>query len=276
MRSLAPALMLVTGLLPAMAAAQTVVPVDESITPIQSIAPERGTLDEGWRTRGVSMFLPRPGQRASAPIGDVTGFTPRRGDLRLGITVTDTTTPFAAGAETLDIGVSYGRSFSDVGVTMESTLGIAQRQSGTLNRSADFLGGSDTLGFGAAVEIGRFTLGGSFDNEMGLTGDRDGGLATAWDVGVGYRDGPWGLSLSYSRSQAGGGDAIAPDLRTDFGSDATDQVTLGFNYRLADGVDVGAFGAYTGIDDLSGSDDLGGRDRDVEGFVIGSGVEIDF
>ncbi|MEM9783941.1 MAG: porin [Pseudomonadota bacterium] len=257
--------------------AQTIVPATEGggfSAQSSTVLPRE--RDPSWRSRGISMFVPDTGEETSVSVGDITGFTPRHGDLRVGITITDTATPFAPGSETLDIGVSYGRAFDDVELTMQSTMGLATRESAPLRLGETAPSSQNTLGFGASVAIGRFTLGGFLDSDLSLAEDTSSVAdATAWDVGVGYQDGPWGLSLSYSRNQLNARDAIAPDLTTEFGAERRDQVTLGFNYKLADGVDVGAFGSYVADDNRTDLDSLT-ADRDVQGFVIGSGVEIDF
>ncbi|MEM6974071.1 MAG: porin [Pseudomonadota bacterium] len=273
---------LLTGgciILPAVSYAQSTVILIDASQPAGTQQPAATSpFADGWHAPGVSMFLPGPATHAQTDLGGVTGFTPRNGSLQLDIAIGDTATAFNDGAETVDIGVSYGRSFDDVDLTMRSSLGMSRGDTSISGEVGSFGATDNTLGFGAVVGVGRFTLGASFDHDMALKGDGIGSAPlTAWDVGLGYEAGPWGLSLSYGRNQAGMGDTLTPEFGTGSGGERRDQVTLGFSYRLSDSVDVGAFGALVGSEDLSTGEGLGaGSDRDVQGFVIGSGVEIDF
>ena len=53
-----------------------------------------------------------------------------------------------------------------------------------------------------------------------------------------------------------------------------EQLLLGVSYALAEGVSLNGFGAYVDFDEQVG--DAGGAGDDVDGFVLGTGIKIEF
>ena len=159
----------------------------------------------------------------------------------------------------IDIGANYVNSFGDIDVAVSGRWGIAFN---------DEAGGDDpmVLGFGANLGYAGFTVGGSWA-EQNDAGAADG---TAWDAGISYETGPWGFSFTYFRGENVDNENVA------LGADEElQQFLLGVNYKLAQGVDLGAFGAYVDFDeDLNDVGEAGGND--VDGFIVGTGIKISF
>lgn len=173
-------------------------------------------------------------------------------------------------ANITDFGVNYVNKFGDFDIAASARYGVAFGD-GDSNPSV--------FGFGLNLGFAGVTVGGSWaeqNNSEGNNGlDRQDG--TAWDVGISYETGPWGVSFTYFNgenvnNEAAGrlganGLAVAND-------EQLQQFLLGATYKLAKGVTLLAFGAYVDFEEETG-DALGGGD-DVDGFVIGTGIKFVF
>ncbi|HSF96853.1 MAG TPA: porin [Thermohalobaculum sp.] len=105
--------------------------------------------------------------------------------------------------------------------------------------------------FGLNIGFGGVTVGGSYANY-----DETGSDRYVYDIGASYETGPWGFSATYLHSKQDDSDA------------KIDKFLLAVSYAVASGVKVGAFGAYEELDVKGGSD--------IDGFVIGTGVKLNF
>lgn len=197
-------------------------------------------------------------------------YTPRLGGMQLTLSYTDAERRDPGQQQPVDLGASYATRFDSLDVAVGGSLGIAGED------AVGVTDGARRFGLGARLGYHGFTVGGAY-----RTGGEVEGGATRfglvpegpqWDLGVEYSTGPWGFSLSYSRFDAA--PPVGDQATVAVEDDAADQVMLGLKYRLADGVDVGAFGAYVDPGASTGQGQENGSD--LSGFIVGSGVEIDF
>ncbi|MGF1447620.1 MAG: porin [Pikeienuella sp.] len=164
----------------------------------------------------------------------------------------------------VDFGLNYVQSFGGFDVALAGRYGIAFGD-GDSNPQA--------YAFGVNLGFAGVTVGGSFAEQNNSRGNFGGGTdiedGIAYDVGVSYETGPWGVSFTYFHGEN------VDDERVVAGADEElDQYLLGVNYALAKGVDLLAFGAYVDFQEDVG--DAGGQGDDVDGFVIGTGIKISF
>lgn len=200
-----------------------------------------------------------------------------------------------------DVGLNYVAEFGDVGVAVAGRWGIASLEgsaavAGSSGLVVDGTGATvvrattadvqatDTvvlapvdavaagqssnptiLGFGANVSYGGFTIGGSWA-EQNDTVLSDG---QAFDVGVSYATGPWAVSFTYQYGQN------VDDELANGSDEELQQFVAGVTYELAEGVAVGGFAAYVDFDEEFSDDGTAGGD-DVDGFIIGGGVALEF
>ena len=164
-----------------------------------------------------------------------------------------------------DFGANYVQDFGGVEVAIAGRYGIAQN---------DTVGGTnpELWGAGANVSVAGFTIGGSFA-EQNNAGVSDG---QAYDVGVSYSTGPWAMSLVYQYGTNADDEQANGALNVPAGSDEElQQFVAGVTYELAQGVAVGGFAAYVDFDeDVADSGAAGGDD--VDGFIIGGGIALEF
>lgn len=162
----------------------------------------------------------------------------------------------------VDVGANYVNSFGDLDVAVSGRYGIAF---GSDNP------GDEPVIYGGGINIGYagFTVGGSFaeQNDAGLQDGR------AFDAGVSYETGPWGISFTYFDGENVDNESLANGAA--FGNDEElQQYLLGVSYALAKGVKLNAFGAYVDFQEDTG--DAGGGGDDVDGFIVGTGIKISF
>ncbi len=203
-------------------------------------------------------------------------FTPRFAGVQLGVSYArdpdqDSNVQQDINGEALanivDFGVNYVQSFGPVDIAVAGGYGIAF---GDANKNPQV--------WNAGLNVGFFgvTIGGSFAEQNNSDGKEFIGSDTedgqAWDVGVSYETGPWGVSFTYFRGENVDDENSANPLGND---ETLDQFLLGVNYKLAKGVDLSAFGAYVDFDEDTSDDGTRGGD-DVDGFVIGTGIRIRF
>jgi predicted porin len=233
--------------------------------------------NQGGQNRGSDFFRATLGSTflendANNDAQRITYFTPRFAGFQVGVSYArdanqdsnaqincnDTTCNY------FDIGANYLNSFGgfDLGISGRWGIGVN-----------DVAGAQNPQVWGAGISLGfaGVTLGGSFaEQNNSSNGLRDG---ISYDAGVSYETGPWGFSFVYLHGEnvdnesATNGAALGNDEETDF-------FLLAARYKLAKGVAVGAFGGYAQLDEDTG--DAGGAGDDVDGFVIGTGIKINF
>jgi predicted porin len=158
-----------------------------------------------------------------------------------------------------DFGANYVQSFGDFDVAVSGRWGTGNDHSGD---DATIWSTGLNLGFGG------FTVGGSYA-EQNNNGHRFRN-GEAYDLGVSYETGPWGVSFTYQHGENQGNPD--PDGTLERGDEESDQYLVGLSYDLAKGVNVGAYGVYVDFDDAKG----GSANHSVDGFIIGTGFKIKF
>ncbi|MEM7527401.1 MAG: porin [Pseudomonadota bacterium] len=197
----------------------------------------------------------------------ITYFTPRIVGLQLGLSyardpLEDDNTQVDLNDDSLnnifDVGVNYVAEFDPVSVAVSGRWGIA---------FDDSPGGDNPqiYAFGANIGFAGVTIGGSF-SEQNNTALSDG---TSFDVGISYETGPWSASFTYMNGEN------LDDENALLGADEElDQYLVGVTYGLAEGVDIGVYGAYVDFEEEVG--DAGGGGDDVDGFIVGTGIAVAF
>jgi len=160
-----------------------------------------------------------------------------------------------------DVGVNYVNSFGGFDVAVSGRWGIANN---------DIPGGDnpEAFAFGANLGFSGVTVGYAFaENNDSGTADSQGHSA-----GISYETGPWGVSATYYL-----GDGVdVENVVLNPGADETYQaVMVGGSYALAQGVSTSLYGAYIEVDEDFGDGGAAGGD-DIEGFIIGTGLNLSF
>jgi predicted porin len=197
-------------------------------------------------------------------------FSPRFGGLQLGMSyardsrqVNDPVDNNAAITDIVDIAAKYSGSFSGVDLDGSAHYGIA---------SAPPSGGEDPEVWGAGLSLGfsGFSFGGSYAEQEG-TSKRDG---SAYDVGIGYANGPMSYSLTYFKGKnIDNENVIVGDV---YAYEELETIMLAAKYTVNANFSVGAFLANTefteDFDDAAAA--TGGED--VEGTVLGVTASFSF
>jgi outer membrane protein OmpU len=213
--------------------------------------------DEAFRGTLGSSFLENEGNNDAQRI---TYYTPRFAGFQVGASYardvkqdsSSATNTDPINSDFFDIGANYVNSFGDIDVALSGRYGIADGAKGESDPEVWLLGAN--LGFSG------FTIGGSY-GEQSKTEFSDGEV---WDLGVSYVTGPWGFSVSYINGTNDTNDLVIG------GDDELEQYLVAVNYKLAKGVAISAFGSY--VDYNQTRSNL----EDVDGFVIGTGVKLNF
>jgi outer membrane protein OmpU len=193
-----------------------------------------------------------------------TYFTPRFAGFQLGVSyardgLQDTNVQIDEDsgqiANIFDLGASYVQSFGDFDVAVSGRYG-----------TADTAGRADPDIWGAGINLGYagFKVGGSYaeQNDALL---RNG---EAYDVGVSYETGPWGFSATWFHGENIDDENPGTD-------EENDQYLLGVAYTLAKGVVLNGYGGYMEFDEKLSDGGTGSGD-DVDAFIIGTGIRVDF
>ncbi|MEM1298932.1 MAG: porin [Pseudomonadota bacterium] len=165
-----------------------------------------------------------------------------------------------ANCDYFDVAANYVNSFGDFDIAVSGRYGIA---------SASATGAEDpeVYGFGLNLGFAGVTIGGSFGEQNG-TAASDG---TVFDAGISYETGPWGFSFTYIHGENHDNDNAAVVIGGQSANDETlDSYLLAATYSLAKGVKLGAYGAYVDFDEENGTAE------DVDGFIIGTGIKLNF
>ncbi len=193
-------------------------------------------------------------------------FSPRFGGLQLGVSyardsgqtngpVNNNTTI----TDILDFAANYGGTFGGVDINASARYGTASAPGA----------GTDPEVWGAGLNIGfsGFTFGGSFAEQDG-TAARDG---NAYDVGIGYANGPMSYSLTYFR-----GKNIDNENAATMNYEELETIVLAAKYKFNSNFSVGAFIADTDFtEELDDAGNAGGGD-DVSGTVLGVSASFSF
>jgi predicted porin len=185
-------------------------------------------------------------------------FSPRFGGLQLGISyardagqVNGPVNNNATTTDFVDIAANYSGSFGGVDVNASARYGTA---------SAPGVGTDpEVWGAGLSVGFNGFTIGGSYAEQDG-TAARDG---RAYDVGIGYSNGPWAYSLTYF-------DGENIDNEVALSKEQLQTIMLAGEYAVASNFKLGAFIANTDF-----TEDAGPADA-VEGTVLGVSAKFTF
>ena len=192
----------------------------------------------------------------------ITYFTPRFAGLQVGVSyardgLQDTNVQIdedSALANIFDVGANYVQTFGDFNIAVSGRYGTATAP----GPNPDIWSAGINLGFGG------FLVGGSYA-EQNDAGTENG---EAWDLGVSYTTGPWGVSFTYMHGEN-------VDDENPFADEELDQFLLGASYTIAKGVVFNAYGAYVEFDEEV-SDGGGGSGDDVEAWVIGTAIKLSF
>ncbi len=162
-----------------------------------------------------------------------------------------------------DIGANYVNDFGGVNVAVSARWGIASQEAAVAGQA-----GNDptVLGFGANIGFGGVTLGGSWSEQN----DSQGGAldGTSYDIGIKYATGPWSFSATYFHGENRDDDVLGTGL-----DEEQDTFGVGINYQLAKGVRLNGFAFYL---DFQEDDPNAATNRDTDGFVIGTGIGLNF
>ena len=199
--------------------------------------------------------------------GRITYFTPRFAGFQLGFSYArdgnddDNAQTDCAQADCnfIDVGANYVNSFGEFDLALSGRWGIRDEDNSDDN--------AQVYGFGATFGFFGVTIGGSFA-EQNNAGTDDG---RAFDAGVSYETGPWGFSFTYFNGENVDDENVALG-----GDEQLQQFMLGMNYKLAKGVDLGAYGVYVDFDEDFSDGGAGTTGDDVDGFIIGTGVRLRF
>ena len=252
----------------------------------------RGTLGSTW----VENMANNDAER-------IAWFTPRVEGLQLGLSYArdagqDSNAQIDVSREAManivDVGVNWVRALDGVGVALSGGWG---RAFGDADEDPEVWNAGVNLGYGG------WTVGGSFA-EQNNAGNMDG---TAFDAGVSYATGPWSFSFTYFQGESvdneynSGADTEIivfnrRSLVTDFGRISRtvdvdfpgDQQHMGQNgnderqimflaeasYALARGAALNVYGSRLMFEEDTGDD--GGAGDNVDGFILGAGIRLNF
>lgn len=222
-------------------------------------APEASDIGNGFDEGDTDKYVLIPvtflNPQFSTETGDankISYFTPKFYGLQAGVsyvpsnTTTGDDSATSAASETIAkanaawdeawaFALSYSGSFSGVGVKAAANYTV-------LDTPAD---AAATYGAGLNLSYMGFTVGGAY---RVMDSDDAGALTTvdgkAWDLGIQYAEGPYAVSLSYTRSDVEGGAAAA--------NDEIDLWRIGAKYALGPGVNLFGQVAYLNAEDESG------------------------
>ena len=168
----------------------------------------------------------------------------------------------------VDLGANYVNSFGDFNVAVSGRYGFADLEGGHDAFGNDLDDNEPTVwGVGANLGYAGFTVGGSYAeaNDHGFENGQ------AWDAGVSYETGPWGVSATYF-------DGENVDEESLFGNEdeQLQQWIVGLSYTVAQGVKLGAFGGHVDFDEEVDDFSTGGDGDDVENWFVGTSAAIAF
>jgi len=162
----------------------------------------------------------------------------------------------AALTDIFDLGVNYSQTFGTTSVSLGARYGTA-------DTTAVAVGDASTWGVGAQIGFGDFTVGGSYaENDNGVVGgatDQEG-----YSFGVTYdAPGPWAFeALAYMGESKGTGTG---GLNEDYNA-----------YRIGASRDLGPGVSWDIFAVAAEADDKGTVGTDIEGTLVGTGINLSF
>jgi hypothetical protein len=235
---------------------------------ISAFIPFSAAYPGGFRQAGLSTFTEVAGNN---DVQRITYFTPSFNGLTLGVSYAPTGAVNARNSygvdrdnvvsDIFDIGLNYSQTFGTTSVTLSARYGIGD---------APVFAGSDpeTWGVGAQFGFGAFTVGGSYtENDNGLAGGV--GDSEGWSLGMTYdAAGPWAFeALTYQG-----------ETKNIVGNTADyEAYRVGASRDLGPGVDWDIYVAHVQSDSgVGGLPGIGAGNYDVEGTLIGTGINLSF
>ncbi|MBN2752801.1 MAG: porin [Rhodospirillaceae bacterium] len=258
-------------------------------------APEASHLDSGLGGSDFYQILPvssgkgvralDPNQKPTNYANKILYLTPRAYGFQFGTSFTPSNNTSGDNAsetsETIiqdaefDQAWAWALSYSGnlAGVGLNAAVGydfINGRQDNTIKK------GGDVHNFQTSILLSYqgFSLGGSFNRMAAPTDsfyyDKNG---RAWEIGVGYAEGPYAVSLAYVNSSTRGVDMSNTTLPNLTGThDMADFYRMGARYTLGPGVDLWGALAY-----LDAQSHTGNKADGNEGAIGGAiGLRLDF
>ncbi len=175
-------------------------------------------------------------------------------------------------AEAYGVGAAYNGEFSGVGVKISG----GWLTSGDSNVAVANTESWNEYQVGANVSYAGFTFGGGYRHmDLGMTtafltatpGDYD---RRAWDLGVSYKTGPYGVSLAYFDSRAENGNAIGDDTRKVW--ELNGEYTMGPGVALVGGLAHAKF--ENGV--AAGAPAPVVNANENSGFAVSTGISLSF
>ncbi|MFX0542693.1 porin [Roseovarius sp. S4756] len=215
----------------------------------------------GFRQAGLSSFTEVAGNN---DVQRLTYFTPSFNGLTLGVSYAPEGVGNVANSygtdrnlilsDIFDIGVNYSQTFGTTSVTLSARYGTGD--------AAGAASDPETWGVGMQIGFADFTFGGSYTvNDNGLAlGNTD---SEGWSLGMTYDiAGPWAV------------EALTYQGETDIGASNADYEAyrIGASRDLGPGVDWDIYVVQLSADNGA----LGAANRDVDGTIIGTGINLSF
>ncbi|MBN2751903.1 MAG: porin [Rhodospirillaceae bacterium] len=238
----------------------------------------------------VAYLEPIMGGETTGDANKLSYFTPKYYGFQAGVSYTPSNTTAGDDAsatsetiakaisidDTWGVSLAYSNTFSGVGVKAQAGYAISD-DNGTTARTT--LPGQDgeiqDFGGGLSLSYMGFTLGGSarrlVSNVNTSLASRDG---VAWDAGLQYAEGPYAVSLSYTRSDvvSARGNAVTTN-----DNDTVDLWKVGANYKLGAGVDLFGQLAYLDAQDEDATNSAAARQKSNDGAFGGVvGLKLNF
>ncbi len=247
----------------------------------------------------ISLVEPQPKLDDTSDDTKVTYYTPRFAGFQLGVSYVpeddegnNVIFERQSSENFIEVGGNYLNEFGGIGVAISGAY-IRGSANDTLDEADD----TNQFQGGAQIAWGGFTIGGAYlelDNAIDPTSDSDD--ANAWNAGISYEQGPWGVAFSYnsfdSDGQIGAGNSgLADAVNGAFDADGdgeTDDDTLpivhddsdffsvGVVYTVAPGLTAAADFAYFQNDFENTGVDPAFDDFEDEGFIGVFGIEASF
>lgn len=218
----------------------------------------------------------------------LTYFTPRFAGFQLGVSYgPDGPNSASTRQDFFDIGANYIKSYNDIDLSVSAKWGVADSTTDP-SASPDYWGAGLSLGYRG------FALGGSYAESSNSSGGITDGEAFA--VGASYQTGRYGFSIHYLSGQNTDNENAALGTK-----EQLDAFTLAANYALTSptdrpvepprpgadfessyglqqgmGASIFGFVSLTDFTEDVGDGGLGTPGDDVDGIVIGAGIELTF
>ncbi len=155
------------------------------------------------------------------------------------------------------LGANYVQKFGDFNVAFGVVGSISDHE-------VDTKEGAEAWMVGGVVGWGPWKIGAAYqdNNDSGVSSGDNGEDLIGWDVGIGYKQGPFkaGLNYLHSESDDGGGD-----------DDELDLATLGATYTLGKGLVVYVEGFWL---DTDNADSRSTDDNEAIGLILGTTVKF--